>query len=376
MNNKIIVISGINLLEGGPLSIYYDCLEAIKISELWKKYHWIAFVHKRELFEKYQDIVELIELPKSRNNYLCRLYYEYVYFYKFSQQRNIYVWFSLHDITPRVKADRLYTYCHNPSPFMKRDIKKIKYGWKVVTFSYLYKYLYRINIKSATAVIVQQDWMRQKFLRMYPIKRVIVARPKMPESYQFEDRSGGNTKTVFIYAAYPRFFKNYEVILEACRLLENRSRTNFEVWLTINGAENAYSSNLKMKYRSLRTVRWLGVLSRKELFRKYEESDCMIFPSQLETWGLPISEYKSTGKPMVLADLPYAHEALGDYSKVVFFDQADAGVLSKIIENVTLGNVEYHRNFRKEIKQPHADNWRELLKMILSESYGRITVYD
>ena len=34
--------------------------------------------------------------------------------------------------------------------------------------------------------------------------------------------------------------------------------------------------------------------------------DFLIFPSLLETWGLPISEFEQTNKKMILANLPYA----------------------------------------------------------------------
>ena len=50
---RTIVISGINLYEGGPLSIYYDCLDAVWRTGLYKEYRIIAFVHKKELFQKY-----------------------------------------------------------------------------------------------------------------------------------------------------------------------------------------------------------------------------------------------------------------------------------------------------------------------------------
>lgn len=69
---KQLVISGINLFEGGPLSIYYDCLNCIRDMGLFHEYEITAFVHKKELFENYQDIITLIELPKSRVNYIYR----------------------------------------------------------------------------------------------------------------------------------------------------------------------------------------------------------------------------------------------------------------------------------------------------------------
>lgn len=365
-NKKIIVFSGINIFEGGPLSIYYDCLDAIKASELWKTNTIIAFVYKKELFENYKKIISLIELPKSREHYLNRLYYEYIYFYKFSSNFHVDIWISLHDITPRVKADRIYTYCHNPSPFAKKNIIKTWHNWKMSVFCYFYKYLYRINIKAATAVIVQQDWMRQKFLKMYPVKKVIVARPNILEKRMFSNQNSRNRTAIFIYAAYPRCFKNFEVILKACKLLENTGIMDFEVWITVDGTENRYSSELKKKYGGLHTVRWCGLLSRKDLFHKYEEADCLIFPSMLETWGLPISEFKRTGKPMILADLPYAHETLGEYDKAVFFNPENEEELGRKIADMLKGNITYSKHENKSIVQPYAEGWSDLLKMIIS----------
>lgn len=362
---QTIVISGINLFEGGPLSVYYDCLNTIKEQELYKNNRIIAFVHKKELFKEYSDAVTIIELPKSRQSYINRLYYEYIFFYRFSKRRHIDVWFSLHDITPFVKADKIYTYCHNAGPFMKKEPAKIKYSFKVVLFSFLYRYLYRMNIKAAAAVIVQQDWMRQEFLKAYPVKNVIVARPNIQQKYNFEDRSRNHKNTVFIYAAYPRYFKNFEAVFEACRVLEQKRACKFEMWVTIDGSENRYSKDLRKKYGNLKSVKWFGILRREELFHKYEEADCLVFPSLSETWGLPVSEFKGTGKDMILADLPYAHETLGSYEKAVFFDPDHLGSLVKAMAHMIKGDTCYKRTFEKDVEKPFARNWAELLELIL-----------
>lgn len=359
---KTIVLSGINLFEAGPLSIYYDCLDAMIVNNFNEEYHIIAFVHKLCLFDKYKDVIELIELPDSRDSYVKRLKYEYSYFYKFSKTKHIDIWISLHDITPRVKARRIYTYCHNPSPFMKKDISKIQYSWKNVAFSFFYKYLYRINIKSATAVIVQQNWMRKKFLKMYPIQNIIVARPNF--NIEFEDVADNEIldRKIFMFAAYPRFFKNFEVICEACKIL---NRSDYEVWLTLDGSENAYSTDLKKKYSNLTTVKWMGIQPRKKVFEMYNQASVLIFPSLLETWGLPISEYKLTGKPMLLADLPYAKENLGTYEQVSFFDPNNAVQLKKLMESIIDGTISYDGNVEEVVEEPYARNWSDLLAMIL-----------
>lgn len=358
----IFVVSGINLFQGGPLSIYYDFLNEALEEKLYEKYNIIAFVYKRELFKKYEKYIKVIELPKSRKNYIFRLWYEYFYFNKISNKVDVDVWLSLHDITPRVKAKKLYTYCHNPSPFMKKDLSNIRYSLTNVLFSFFYKYLYRINIKSNEAIIVQQDWMRKEFMHMYPVKNVIVARPNVRFEYAFKPLEKNNKKPVFIYVAFPRFFKNFEVICEAVSKLQ---RNDFEVWFTIDGTENKYSEDIYKKYKNLKQIKWLGLLSREEIFERYSKSNCLIFPSVLETWGLPISEYKETGKPILLSDLPYAHETLGDYSQCAFFNPYDADDLANYMCKYLDDKNCLSEHKALTVNAPYADGWKELLDLMM-----------
>lgn len=365
VKRKTIVFSGINLFEGGPLTIYHDCLDACREMKLYQTFRLVAFVHKKELFEAYEDIAVIAELPAARKNYLIRLYYEYFYFKRYSERHPIALWLSLHDITPNVRAGKLYTYCHNPGPFLKKDLSKLKYSVKNMAFAFFYRYLYRINIRSADAIIVQQDWMRREFYKMFPVKKVIVASPKIQTSYRFQDVPAKNDRKVFFYPAYPRYFKNYEILLKACERLEAEGCDQFWVWITIRGNENLYAAALRKQYGSLRTVKWLGIQPREIVFRMYGRADCLIFPSFMETWGLPVSEFQQTGKEMILADLPYAHETAGSYEKCMFFDPEDAVALSVKMREVLEDRQQYDRRRRKNQSLPDADNWMQLLRLLL-----------
>lgn len=357
---KKLVISGINLFKGGTLSIYYDCLDNLIKNKIYEEFEITIFVHKKELFEKYKNFINIIELPKSRKNYLYRLYYEYFYFYKYSKNKDIDIWISLHDITPKVKSKKLYTYCQNPSPF----IKNIKYySFKDKMFTLLYKYLYRINIKSNDAVIVQQEWIRQEFKKMYPIKNVIVANPNININFNNKNtKKKLSDKKSFIYPAFPRFFKNFEVICEA---VEEVASSNYEIWLTIDGSENKYAKELFQKYGHNPNIKWLGIKTREEIFELYNQADYLIFPSLMETWGLPISEFKETDKPIILADVPYAHETLGKYDKTVFFNPYNKEDLKKIIKDVCENKNIFKPHNAINYEKPYALNWNELFEIIL-----------
>ena len=234
--------------------------------------------------------------------------------------------------------------------------------------SLLYKYIYRINIKKNDWVIVQQDWIRNEFIRLYGVKNVIVARPTTHEQINIDATTTNGEKKdrkyTFIFASYPRVFKNFDVILAADKILEEKGVDGYEVILTLDGSENAYANDLKKEYTNLRNIKWTGLLDRNVLLNLYGETDCMIFPSKLETWGLPISEYKETKKPMLLADLPYAHETIGTYEGVAFFDAYNPEDLADKMVAIMDGTLKLENTVEQK-REPYCSSWEELLMRIM-----------
>lgn len=363
MGKKVVIISGINLIDGGPISIYLDFLASVVQGGYSDKFKIIALVGKKELFSAFENEIELIEFRKSKQAWLYRLYYEYIYFNKLSQRLKPYIWISLHDVTPNVKSVHRYVYCHNPSPFHKMGIKDVKYGVKYYLFSKLYKYLYAINIRKNDAVIVQQDWMRKEFIKMYKLKKVIVARPSVSDVQIIPDASRPQDN-LFVCPSFPRYYKNFQVVCEAAKILENSGINNFKLIITVDGTENKYASSLKQRYGNLETVYFCGLLSRKRLFELYAKSHCLVFMSKLETWGMPITEFKSTGKPIIAADLPYAHETVGNYDNVEFVHQNDYCVLAEKMKEVIKNHKLSGKSSVKAIDIPYAKDWMELNEIV------------
>lgn len=363
MEKKVLVVSGVNLIDAGPLSVFLDFLEALVENKYYQQYRIIAIVGKKELFERFRDYVEIVEYRDAKKSWLNRIYLEYFGFKHLSIRWNVDTWISMHDTTPNVVAKHRYVYCHNPSPFNKMSIADARFGIKYYIFSKLYKYLYKINIKKNDAIIVQQDWMREKFIEMYHPKEVIVARPSMPRIPEMIKAKHKNICS-FVCPSFPRYYKNFEVACEAARILVEKQISNFKLYITLSGNENRYSYFLKEMYGRLDNIEFCGLLSRNELFQLYANSSCMIFMSKLETWGMPITEYKLTHKPMIVADLPYAHETVGTYDEVEFVAVDDALRVSESMEKI-INNEKFSPSYAANIDAPYAENWGELCKMIL-----------
>ncbi|MFH6972908.1 glycosyltransferase [Flavobacterium petrolei] len=370
MFKKKIAISAINLFEGGPLSVLKDCLQAIENSSQFEDYGFVALVHKINLFDvsAYKKVT-FVEFPKSRTSYFYRLYYEYFYFNKFAIENKIDFWFSLHDISPNVGTVPQAVYCHNPSPFKQISFKELFIQPVIFMFNLFYSFLYKINIKKNKYVVVQQLWLKGEFSKRFGVQytKIVIAKPQ--EAKVDLNSIGGDvnkTRKSFVFPTFPRSFKNIEVIGEAVQILDKEGVGEFSVTVTIDGSENKYSRNILDKYGKLRYLNFIGLQPRETVYQLYKESDCLIFPSTLETWGLPISEYKQFDKPMLVAKLPYARETVGGYDKAKFFNPNDSQELASYMkEFILLDKIDYDTTKSIDYPKPYVQDWEALMVLLI-----------
>jgi len=366
LKQKTIVISGINMVEGGIFTILDNCLQKIAIYNQSKSIKVIALVHNKSKFN--HPNIEYIEFKKAKSSWFLRLYYEYFHFKKLSKKINPDIWLSLHDISPNVIADKRFVYCHHPTVFYKPTFRDWKFDYKIGVFSLLYKYLYQINIAKNNTVFVQQHWIKKEFESLFNIKNVIVSQPEYTEKTTTETIGLEKDKIHFFFPSFPRTFKNFEIFFDAVELLDKSIRENIHIhFTTIKDNPNKYAKHLFYKYNHLKEIRFWETLNREELLKLYNSTDCLIFPSKLETWGLPVSEAKAFHKPMFLANLPYAKETVGNYDSVSFFDVNDPEELASLITKFVNKTIIYQGNKTEIETGNQLNNWFELFDFILKE---------
>lgn len=362
----VIVISGINLRSGGPLTIITDCLEYLSNSDISKKYTVIALVHKKELFDF--PHINYIEFPKSASNWFNRLYYEYYYFKKLSKKWKPYLWLSLHDMTPRVEATRQAVYMHNPSIVNKIKSTDWKFDKTYIAFALFYKFLYKLNIHNNNYCIVQQNWFKESCSKLLnvPRDRFIVARPNLIINRDSKNISY-NTCHTFFFPSFPRPFKNFETVCEAARIIEDKGIKDLKFIVTLDGSENAYANWIYKKYKNINSIEFRGLLTKEEMLEQYETSDCLIFPSRLETWGLPISEFIPFNRPIIMADEPYAHETAEGALLASYFKTNDANELATLVMEVREADYSSFNSIPQiELEKPYASNYSELFDILIN----------
>jgi glycosyltransferase involved in cell wall biosynthesis len=247
-----------------------------------------------------------------------------------------------------VEADRQIVYCHNPAPFYDLRIRDILLDPGFAAFRALYGQLYRVNIQRNDLVIVQQEWLAQEFEKRYRPRCVIVAQPDVetPAVQATSAWTERPQRASFIYPTFPRVFKNIEILGEAALILEKEGASDLEFVVTISGRENRYARHILHRYGHLKALRLVGKQSREDVYALYASATGLVFPSRLETWGMPISEMMGFNKPLILSDLPYAHETASDYKRALFVDTSDPENIIGAARLVAGGGARYNESAR------------------------------
>ncbi len=357
--SRTVVVSAVNLVEGGTLAVLRECLHHLR-GQLGDAWRIVALVHDRALAP--QAGVDYLEFPAIKGSYWRRLRFEYWQCRRLSRELRADLWLALHDMTPVVQARRQAVYCHNPHPFYRLSWREIRLAPGLLPSDLLYGWFYRFNIRRNDAVIVQQDWLRDEFKRRFGARRVIVAHPvsRTPAPAP----RAVPPAPLFVYPALPRVFKNIELIGEAVALLESDARWQGRVVLTIDGTENAYARALRARFGGLRTLAFAGLHTREQMDALYRRADCLLFPSRLETWGMPLSEAQAFGMAILAADLAYAHESIGEYPRAAYFDPADPATLAARMLAFQAGSLSFAAPVARQIAPPFAADWPSLVGLL------------
>lgn len=363
MDDKpLIVISAIRYFQGGTVVIVDDCLEYVS-RNLSQQYRIKALVYKKEIYTPREGI-EFISFPKARRSAAFRLYYEYVCFKKLSRDWQPVLWLSMQDSTPNVIAKIQAVYFHNPLLLYNRPFQLFRMQPRLGYIWLLYKLIYTRGIRKNSLVVAQQENVARYLSQQFhiPDKKLLVFPPAI-KPYPVLQNNDRCVYT-FIYPATALAFKNFRVIFEACAIV-NRVNDQYKVYLTITGDENRYIRSLKKKY-PLAQIEYKGFLKREAVFSLYNESDCMLFPSLAETWGLPLSEFALQHKPVICAALPYAKETLANYSKVRFFNPHDAKMLAAAMLQAMNNELNFDRNAFSYTTSV-VNNWEEMFSRVLND---------
>lgn len=269
--------------------------------------------------------------PFSKRNWLCRLLFDYFYLPFFIAKQKCDKVLSLQNmIVPFVKKEQI-VYLHNALPF-----SEYRFTWKQNKKMWIYQnligYLIRKSVEKAHVVIVQCEWMKEVLVEQLRVQgsKIMVQPYEVKMSDKIEKTKF--EKTTFFYPASSEEFKNHKLIVEAVSKLVEKGYRNFEILFTIEKDENEYTERLyEMSSKGKCPICFGGHLTLNKVYSFYTDS-ILVFPSYIETVGLPLMEATVLKRPIIAADLKYAHSALKGNESVVFFNPFNSDELAEAME--------------------------------------------
>ena len=294
------------------LEYYYNIHKQDKANHY---YYMLSVYHLDET-----DNITVVNVPNIKKSWFHRLAFDCFGVKKYLKKFKIDEILSLQNTNVPCFKGKQTVYEHNALPFSeyKFSFKENKKMW--IYQNIIGKMMIR-SIRKSEQVIVQTKWMKNSIVEMVPEAKdkITVSFPEVsiPDGYKYLDQK----PTVFFFPANSDNITDWKVIFT---LTGNETEEIRRIY------DTAKNNNLNFE--------WIGSIPREKVFKIYSHS-VLVFPSYIETIGLPIYEAISVGCPVLLADCHYARDVAGDSRNAQFFDYCNPDSLYELL----LNTIKYKR---------------------------------
>lgn len=237
-------------------------------------------------------------------------------------------------------------YYHQLLPLSRHkwDIRK-KEEFPLFVYKYFYSFFVSLYRHGKSYFIVQIPSVKEAFLKKFNVnsKNVFVIPPEIPNVSleNLEDTKLEIGKTHFIYPATLFVYKNHRLLLQTLRILKEEE---FDVFNNIRIHFTLREEDLRIFPEFVDVVDSVvceGVVSFNKLLGLYNSSDALLFPSYIESFGLPLLEAAGVGIPIIASDLPYVHDVVGEYQGVTYANYKDARAWAAEMKKVSNNRRRY-----------------------------------
>ena len=241
-----------------------------------------------------------------------------------------------------VKADKLIS-LQNTGVNALRGIPQLVYYHQAIPFypsiwnpfkaserlMFLYKWVYPLFVKNSigtkTHVVVQTACIKRHFARLFHFNpdRIHVLFPDVKKidrtavtPFPYDEKLSH-----FIYPATAFVHKNHQILIEALQVIRDRYpelSQIIRIHFTVTQQDAPGIAEAVKKGGLNQMVLLEGGVPFDVLLRKYMACKALLFPSRIETLGLPLIEAASLGLPILASDLEYGHDVLEGYAGAKF----------------------------------------------------------
>lgn len=367
MGNDIYIINATAAKCGGALTILKGFLSEIKKSDSKSIYYVFCGTNLDEF------VSESIKIVKIKTNGfgiggIKRIFWDSFGLFLFCKRNRIKptLIISFQNtgfFFPKVKQ---LIYYHQPIPlynnkwkFYRKDESKL-FFYKVI-----YPFFVRLTLNRKTEFVVQQEFIKKLFSHKFNIEedKIHVIVPDVNLNFEFNIGKIELDKTRFhiFYPTNLAKYKNYYVLFEAISEIKKKSPEISEkviLHITLD-KDNKDLKHKISKFQISDNLNLLGTIPYKEVISYYNSVNLLVFPSYIETLGLPLIEAAYFGLPILVSDLDYARELLHEYKGVTFVQYDNAEKWANAIIELSKTNQKVDSFKRNSIH----NSWSKFLEL-------------
>lgn len=353
-----IVVNNTAASSGGALTILKGFYDSIINSEKAKQHQWIFLLGNNYIAET--DYVKVVIIEEAKKNWIGRLKFDLYKAKKVVEELEPDVIISLQNTLLMGLNIPQVLYMHQSLPFQKeKNFSFInKQERKLAVYQHIIGRLIKDSVRKADFVIVQTEWIKEAVINSTDIyrKNIVSILPPL-EAVLNSDKECTFNKKEFFYPAAASIYKNHKCIYEASDLLKKRGIKDYRISLTI---KNEYPHD---------NFLYLGNIAFEEVLNKYKKST-LVFPSYIETVGLPLIEARELGTIILAANCEYAREVLKNYENAYFFEPTEPKELAHLMEKILNGVI-----IKKEVKRisyKKENTWNQVIDILLEQGSEKV----
>lgn len=347
-----ILVSDIAASSGGAKSILLEFYRFLVNSG--DKNEWF-FLLSEQLIEETENI-HVILLSQIKKSWCRRLWFDCISGRWLVKRIAPDIIFSMQNTAIFCNDLPQYIYVHQPLPF--QSVKKFSILKKTervyAVYQYLIGYFIKRSIKHSQGIFVQTQWMKDATAKYIAPEKILVVPPSIFLDENMDRSPVPMQHNHFFYPANGAIYKNHRAITDAVKLLKEEGITDFQVDLTLDAPIDPAEKPAQIMY--------LGSLPRQTVIEKFR-SNILLFPSYIETYGLPLAEARLMQGLILAADTPFAREILCGYSNAWFFDPFDPSQLKELMKKTITGEIRLQHTEQAEMVQ--SNSWEKVVKHIV-----------
>jgi len=371
---KVIFINATAATEGGALTILKQFLGGITIYSNKNIYYYV-FCSLEELKTYESENIKIINNIKGKK-WLDRIKWDLWGLKNWGKKKNIKadLLISFQNTGVRYYKDtEQLVYLHQPIPFKK------KFNWKFFDkneralwfYKNIYKIIIKYSLKNYSYIAVQTEWMKNAVIEQFnwAPKKITIIKPNIKNIIieEIPRINFNDNKFHIFYPANNAVYKNHELIINALKYVKNNKPEvykNIILHFTLDGAlnnnnRNAVLVNLIKDLQVDEQIKYEGKIPYERVLSFYKSCNLMLFPSYIETFGLPLIEAASFGMPILAAEMDYAREVIGDYEGVKFLNYKDSKLWAENIIDLYYKRIKY-----KPYNVNYETSWKDFFKLI------------